>query len=62
MRSEIRIRFAANHVPGGAEAILGPARCGSDVATVADAPVLKQLDVHVTLEETDPAPPCCFRS
>jgi hypothetical protein len=54
MRSEIRIRFAANHVPGGAEAILGPARCGPDVATIAGAPVLKQLDVHVTLEETDP--------
>ena len=54
MKTVFRIRFAGNHVPGGAQAILGPAGCGPDVATVEDVPVLRQVEVWVTLEETDP--------
>ena len=57
MRTEIRIRFAGNHIPGGAQAVLGPAGCGPDVATVEDVPVLRQVVVWVTLEETDPRLP-----
>ncbi len=57
MRTVVRVRFAANHIPGGAEAILGPARCGADVTTLEDVPVLRQLIVWVTLEETDPRLP-----
>ena len=34
--------------------MLVPARCGPDVATVEDVPVLRQVVVWVTLEETDP--------
>ena len=54
MRTVVRIRFAGNHIPGGAQAILGPAGCGPDVATVEDVPVLRQVEVWVTLEEADP--------
>ena len=53
MRTEVRIRFDSNDIPGGARSVLDPARCGADVVTIADAPVLRQLDVWVTLEETD---------
>jgi hypothetical protein len=53
MITEVRIRFAGNHVPGGAQAILGPARC-EDVATVEHVPVLRQEEVWLTLEENDP--------
>ena len=57
MRTVARIRFAGNHIPGGAQAVLGPARCGVDVATVDDVPVLRQIEVWVTLEKTDPRLP-----
>ena len=57
MRPEVRIRFAGNHSPGGAQAVLGPAGCGPDVATVEDVPVLRQVVVRVTLAETDPRLP-----
>jgi hypothetical protein len=57
MRSEVRIRFAGNHFPGGAQAILGLSGCGQDVATVEDVPVLRQIEVWVTLEEADPRVP-----
>ena len=57
MRTEVRITFTGHHIPGGAQAVLGPAGCGPDVATVTDVPVLKQVDVWVTLEETDPRLP-----
>ena len=54
MRTVVRIRFDGSDIPGGAQAILGPAGCGPDVATVEDVPVLRQIVVWVTLEETDP--------
>src|SRR5262249_7626806 len=54
MRTVVRIRFDSKDIPGGAQAILGPAGCGPDVATVEDVPVLRQVEVWVTLEETDP--------
>jgi hypothetical protein len=53
----VGIRFDGNDIPGGAQAILGPAGCGPDVATVEDVPVLRQVVVRVTLEETDPRLP-----
>jgi hypothetical protein len=61
MRTVIRIRFAGNHIAGGAQAVLGPARCDPDVATVEDVPVLRQVVVRVTLEETDPRLPVLFQ-
>ena len=61
MRTIVRIRFAGNHIPGGAQAVLGPAGCGPDVATVNDVPVLRQVIVWVTLEETDPRIPVLFQ-
>jgi hypothetical protein len=60
MRTEIRLRFDSSDIPGGAEAILAPARCGPDVATVRDVPVLRQVVVWVTLEKTDPRVPLLF--
>ncbi len=57
MRSEVRVCFDSSHLPGGAQAILGPARCGPDVATVEDVPELRQIEVWVTLAETDPRVP-----
>ena len=57
MRTEVRICFDSSKVPGGAQAILGPARCGPDVATVEDVPALRQVEVWVRLEETDPRVP-----
>ena len=57
MRTEVRICFDGNDIPGGAQAVLGPARCGPDVATVDDEPVLGRLDVWVTVEGTDPRLP-----
>jgi hypothetical protein len=53
MRTEVRIRFDGNDITGGAQAVLGPARCGPDVAAVENVPVLRQVVVWVTLEETD---------
>ena len=57
MRTMVRIRFDSSHIPGGAAAILGPAGCGPDVATVEDVPVLRQMVVWVTLERSDPRLP-----
>ena len=53
MKTLVRIRFDSSDIPGGAQAILGPAGCGRDVATVEDVPVLRQVVVWVTLEEND---------
>ena len=61
MKTEVRIRFASNHIPGGAQTILGPARCGPDVATVEDVPVLRQVVVYVELEATDDRLPVLFQ-
>lgn len=54
MWTEVRILFDAKAIPGGAEAILGSAECGPDVAEVEDIPVLKKVDVRVTLDAADP--------
>src|SRR5262249_45806621 len=61
MRTVVRIRFDSKDIPGGAQAILGPAGCGPDVATVEDVPVLRQVEVWVTLEATDPRLPILRR-
>jgi hypothetical protein len=61
MRTVVRICFDTNDVPGGAQAILGPADCGPDVVRLDDIPVLRRLDAWVTLEETDPRVPVLFR-
>lgn len=53
MRTEVRIIFDSSKIPGGAPTILGPARCGPDVATVRDIPVLRQAEVCITLDGTD---------
>lgn len=57
MRSEVRIRFDASAIPGGAQAVLGPAACGPDVVSIEDVPVLRQIEVWVTLERNDPRLP-----
>lgn len=57
MRSVVHVRFHSNHIPGGAETVLGMARCGPDVATVEDVPVLRHIAVKVTLDRTDPRLP-----
>ena len=54
MWTEVRISFDGNDIPGGAQAVLGPAGCGPDVATVEDVPVLRQVVVWVILDELDP--------
>jgi hypothetical protein len=54
MKTLVRIRFDSSEIPGGARAVLDRARCGADVATVGDVPVLGQIVVWVTLEATDP--------
>lgn len=54
MRAEVHIRFGGHRIPGGAQAILGPAGCGPDVAVVEDVPVLQEVQVWVVLEVTDP--------
>ena len=61
MKTVVRVRFAGNHIRGGAQTVLGPAGCGPDVATVEDVPVLRQVEVWVTLEEGDPRLPMLFR-
>ncbi len=57
MRSEVRIRFDGSALPGGAQTVLGPAACGPDVAMIEDVPVLRQIEVWVTLERSDPRVP-----
>lgn len=54
MRTEVWICFHGNNIAGGAQAVLGPAGCGPDVATVEDVPVLKHVTVVVTLDASDP--------
>ncbi len=53
MKHEVRICFDGSEILGGPEAVLGPARCGPDIASVEDVPILKQLVVWVTLEKED---------
>src|SRR5262249_26607256 len=47
-------RFGGHRIPGGPQTVLRPAGCGPDVATVEDVPVLREIQVHVVLEVTDP--------
>lgn len=61
MKTMVRIRFDSSDIPGGAQAILGPARCGPDVATVEDVPALRQVVVRATLEEKDERLPILLR-
>ena len=53
MNTEVRVFFYGHRIPGGAEAVLVPARCGPDVAKVTDRSALQAVDVWVTLDETD---------
>jgi hypothetical protein len=57
VRTEVRIVFDCSDIPGGAQAVLEPAHCGPDVATVRDVPVLKRVEVRIILEEGDPRIP-----
>lgn len=54
MKTEVRICFDSNEIPGGARTALALAGCGPDVAKIDDQPVLDRIDAWVTLEETDP--------
>ena len=57
MRTEVRISFSGNRIPGGPEGVLGPAKCGPDVARWEYIPVANLVDVWVTLGEDDPRLP-----
>jgi hypothetical protein len=59
VRTEVRVRFSRKDIPG-AQALLRQAGCGPDVATVEDVPVLRHVEVWVTLEEADPRLPVLF--
>jgi hypothetical protein len=56
MKTNIDIRFDASDLPGGADAILGPAQCGKDVVKIHEFTVcnLHNIKVTITLEENDP--------
>jgi hypothetical protein len=53
MRTIVIIKFGAHRIPGGADAILGPAQCGSDVVKIVKYKALRHVDVTVTLDEKD---------
>ncbi len=53
MKHQVRIRFDGSEIPGGPEAVLGPAGCGPEIVSIEDVPILKQLVVWVTLEHED---------
>jgi hypothetical protein len=61
MRTVVRVCFDASGVPGGPQAILDPAHFGPDVVRLHDVPVLRRLDVWVTLEATDPRVTALFQ-
>ncbi len=61
MKTVVQVLFGTYKLPGGAQDVLGPAGCGPDVAEVEEKPVLRTIDVSVTLEETDPRLPVLFR-
>src|SRR5215204_2940562 len=61
MRTEVRVGFDGNDIPNGAWAVLGPAGCDLDVATVEDSPALGQVIVWVTLDATDERLPKLFQ-
>ena len=54
MKTEVRISFNGNHIPGGPQTVLEPAGCGPDVAVIEQwPPPIPRLDVVITLEDTD---------
>jgi hypothetical protein len=57
MKTVVRVVFGSDSIRGGVQAVLGPARCGPDVAKVNEEAVLRTINVSVTLEETDPRLP-----
>src|SRR5689334_17408863 len=52
MKTEVLLGFWTKTVPE-ARALVKPAGCGPDVAIIEEVPVLRQVDVQVTLLETD---------
>ncbi|TKD10301.1 hypothetical protein [Polyangium fumosum] len=61
MNTEVRVFFYGHRIPGGAEAVLVPARCGPDVADVREGFGPQAVDVWVTLDETDERLPILLR-
>ncbi|MDI1429579.1 hypothetical protein [Polyangium sorediatum] len=57
MKTKVKISFHGHHVPGGEQAILVPAGCGTDVVTVHDYKALRQVLVDVTMAVDDPRLP-----
>ncbi len=57
MKTIVSIRFYADNIPGGADAILGPTQCGPDVAEVMKfgdgVKCAVTVKVHLTLDEGD---------
>ncbi|MDC3957421.1 hypothetical protein KEG38_26425 [Polyangium jinanense] len=55
MKTEVKVLFAAQHIPGGLEAVFGPAGIPMDVAEVQDFTLQRkrQIRVNLTLDETD---------
>jgi rRNA maturation protein Nop10 len=54
VKTHVYISFNSYDVPWGAQTVLAPAQCGSDVAKINDEPVGGALWVRLTLEDTDP--------
>jgi hypothetical protein len=53
MKTIVEIRFGAHRVPGGANAILGPAKCEPEAVKIVVYKALEQTDVTITLDEKD---------
>ncbi len=53
MKTQTEVHFYADRVPGGVNAVLGPAQCGTDVADIWEPNMLGH-PVIVTLEDSDP--------
>ncbi|UQA54946.1 hypothetical protein [Polyangium aurulentum] len=53
MRTEVRIHFYAQHIPGGPQSVLGPAGIGPEAAVVREYTLIgkRQVPVSVTLAE-----------
>ncbi|MDI1445740.1 hypothetical protein [Polyangium sp. 6x1] len=57
MKTKVKISFHGHHVPEGEQTILAPAGCGTDVVTVHDYKVLRQVLVDVIVDVEDPRLP-----
>jgi hypothetical protein len=59
MRTNVEIAFDASDLPGGADTILGPCRCGRDVVKVREFTItdVHNIKVNITLDEKDPRVP-----